>query len=180
MRPSSAKAKGRRLQQGVAARLLRAFPQLDETDVRSLGMGQHGEDIQLSTLARECMEGFSFECKNQERLNIFSALEQCVANAGAHEPAVVFHKNRSDTFVALRFEKFVQLISRSERQERRPHLLREALHTARRLESLLQSALPGPTDECEAATSQPLSSETSVVKPTTDRNAPTDALADHL
>lgn len=162
MRTSSAKAKGRRLQQDVAARLRRAFPQLDDTDVRSLGMGQHGEDIQLSTRARACIGGYSFECKNQERLNVFAALEQCAANAGDHEPVVVFHKNRSDTYVALRFDKFVQLISRPNRPDARRQALRAALLGAEQLQATLQALLTVEEDAALASDTDgiPTTSET--------------------
>ena len=86
MKPQAAKAKGRRLQQHVAKRLLETFPDLHADDVRSTGMGQGGEDVQLSAAARSRIGGYSFECKNVERLNIFGALEQCTTNCGGHEP----------------------------------------------------------------------------------------------
>lgn len=66
MRVQSAKAKGRRLQQLVAQRLLQAFPHLTDDDVRSIGMGQAGDDIQMSARAKEAIP-YGFECKNQVR-----------------------------------------------------------------------------------------------------------------
>ena len=79
MRPSSAKAKGRRLQQQVAADLCEAMG-LQEDDVRSCAMGANGEDVQLSVAAREKVP-WSIECKNQERLNLWSAFAQAESNA---------------------------------------------------------------------------------------------------
>ena len=53
MKPSSCKAKGRRLQQRVAQSIRDAFAGLAEEDVRSTSMGAGGEDVQLSSQARE-------------------------------------------------------------------------------------------------------------------------------
>ena len=109
MKTSSAKARGRRLQQRVASLLVESFTELQPDDIRSTGMGQSGEDIQLSPLARTKIP-YSFECKNQERLNIWSAIEQAEANASEYEPAIVFKRNRTKTYVAIRLEEFVELI----------------------------------------------------------------------
>ena len=109
MKTSSAKAKGRRLQQRVASLLVESFTELQPDDIRSTDMGQSGEDIQLSPLARTKIP-YSFECKNQERLNIWSAIEQAEANASEYEPAIVFKRNRTKTYVAIRLEEFVELI----------------------------------------------------------------------
>lgn len=66
MRPSSCKAKGRRLQQQIVADLYARFPALAEGDLRSTSMGCGGEDIQMSPAAREVIP-FSIEAKNQVR-----------------------------------------------------------------------------------------------------------------
>ena len=111
MKTQSAKAKGRRLQQEVRALLVESFHQLLPDDIRSTGMGQSGEDIQLSPLARQHIP-FSFECKNQEKLNIWQAINQAEDNAGGHDPAVVFKRNRTKTYVAIPFDTFVDLIKK--------------------------------------------------------------------
>ncbi len=111
MKTSSAKAKGRRLQQEVRALLVEAFHQLLPDDIRSTGMGQSGEDIQLSPLARQHIP-FSFECKNQEKLNIWQAISQAEDNAGGYDPAVVFKRNRTKTYVAIPLDTFVDLIKK--------------------------------------------------------------------
>ena len=110
MRTQSCKAKGRRLQQLIARDILDAFPHLEYDDVRSTSMGAHGEDVQLSPLARECVP-FSFEAKNQERLSIWAAIEQCVANAGAHEPCVVLKKNHSAVYAVVRWPTLLKLLA---------------------------------------------------------------------
>lgn len=55
MKTSSAKAKGRKLQQHVRDVLLEAFPTLEPDDVKSTSMGAQGEDVQLSPAARKLM-----------------------------------------------------------------------------------------------------------------------------
>jgi hypothetical protein len=75
VRPQSAKAKGRRLQQEVRDALLAAFPSLEPDDIRSTSMGASGEDLLLSPAARKLWP-FYTECKNVEALNVWKAFEQ--------------------------------------------------------------------------------------------------------
>lgn len=111
MRPQSAKAKGRRLQQLIASDLLHMFPQLEEDDIKSTSMGAGGEDVQLSASARRLIP-FSFEAKNQERLNVWSAVEQARANAPREtDPVVVMKKNNEKAHVVVSWDCFKRLIS---------------------------------------------------------------------
>ena len=113
MKPSSCKAKGRRLQQQIVADLRRAFAQLDEDDLRSTGMGQHGEDVQLSAAARRLIP-FSFEAKNVERVNLWQAWEQCATNcAAAHAPCVVLKRNHAAPLAVIEWTAFVDLLRRA-------------------------------------------------------------------
>ena len=73
-------------------------------------MGDSGEDILLSPENRKLFP-FSVECKNQEKLNIWSSLEQAETNSGNHIPIVIFKRNRSKTFKALEFEKLLELLN---------------------------------------------------------------------
>ena len=109
MKPRSAKNKGKRLQNKVRDLILEKFNQLEPDDVRSVTMGESGEDILLSPAARKLIP-YSFECKNQEKLNIWSSLEQAETNSGNHIPIVIFKRNRSKTYVALEFEKLLELL----------------------------------------------------------------------
>ena len=111
MKPQSAKAKGRNLQKWVRDLLLESFPQLEEDDVRSTSMGAGGEDLQLSPAARKLF-GFSIECKNQERLNVWDAYDQASANSGKHEPLLVMKKNRKKPLVVIDAETFIQIIKK--------------------------------------------------------------------
>jgi hypothetical protein len=110
MKPRSAKNKGKRLQNKVRDLILEKFNQLEPDDVRSVTMGESGEDILLSPAARKLFP-FSTECKNQEKLNIWSSLEQAETNSGKHIPIVIFKRNRSKTYVALEFEKLLELLN---------------------------------------------------------------------
>mgnify|MGYP001187986544 FL=1 len=110
MKPRSAKNKGKRLQNKVRDLILEKFNQLEPDDVRSVTMGESGEDILLSPAARKLFP-FSTECKNQEKLNIWSSLEQAETNSGNHIPIVIFKRNRSKTYVALEFEKLLELLN---------------------------------------------------------------------
>lgn len=112
MRPSSAKAKGRRLQQWVRDLLLKLAPSLQPDDIRSTSMGASGEDLLLSPAARQVYP-FSIECKNVERLNIYDALAQSESNARGATPIVVFKRNHSKVYVALEFEEFLRLTGRN-------------------------------------------------------------------
>ena len=110
MKTRSAKNKGKRLQNKVRDLILEKFTQLEEDDVRSTTMGDSGEDVLLSPAARKLFP-FSVECKNQEKLNIWSSLQQAEDNAGEHIPLVVFKRNRSKTYVAFELDKLMEILN---------------------------------------------------------------------
>lgn len=111
MRPQSAKAKGRRLQQEVRDAILGAFPSLEPDDVRSTSMGASGADVLLSPAARKLFP-FYVEAKNRETINIWKALEQADAGAlvTATAPLVVFRRNHSRTYAALPFDMLMRML----------------------------------------------------------------------
>ena len=109
MKTRSAKNKGKRLQNNVRDLLLETFTQLEPDDVRSTTMGESGEDIQLSPAARKLIP-FAFECKNQEKLNIWDSLNQAEENSGVYDPVLIFKRNRSKTYAVINIEKFIELI----------------------------------------------------------------------
>ena len=112
MKSRSAKNKGKRLQNNVRDLLLETFNQLEPDDIKSAIMGESGEDIKLSPAARRLIP-YSFECKNQEALNIWSSLEQAETNAGDYDPVLIFKRNRSKTYAVINIEKFIELINES-------------------------------------------------------------------
>ena len=106
----SAKAKGRKLQNLVRDELRAAFPELEEDDIKSQTMGMTGEDIVLSPSARKLIP-YSFECKNVERLQFWSAVKQAEANCKEGiTPAVIVKKNRRDPYIAIPFGCFMEII----------------------------------------------------------------------
>jgi|TARA_R100000030_G_scaffold48575_1_gene36624 hypothetical protein len=109
MKTRSAKNKGKRLQNSVRDILLETFTELEPDDIKSTTMGESGEDIQLSPAARKLIP-YAFECKNVEKLNIWSALEQAEANSEKGKPVLVFKRNRSKTYAVLQIEDFIELI----------------------------------------------------------------------
>ena len=113
MKPRSAKNKGKRLQNKIRDLILEKFDILEPDDVRSITMGDSGEDILLSPAARRLFP-FSVECKNQEKLNIWGALEQAEENSGDHTPLVIFKRNRTKTYAVLEFDKLLKLLNESE------------------------------------------------------------------
>ena len=112
MKPRSAKNKGKRLQNKIRDLILEKFDILEPDDVRSITMGDSGEDILLSPAARRLFP-FSVECKNQEKLNIWGALEQAEENSGDHTPLVIFKRNRTKTYAVLEFDKLLELLDES-------------------------------------------------------------------
>ena len=111
MKPRSAKNKGKRLQNKVRDLILEKFnSKLEPDDVRSITMGESGEDILLSPAARRVFP-FSVECKSQEKLSIWSSLEQAEDNSGDHIPLLIFKRNRSKTYAVLEFDELLKLLN---------------------------------------------------------------------
>lgn len=82
---------------------------LETNDIESQVMGMSGEDIVLSPAAKKAIR-YSFECKNQERLNLWKSLEQAESNCEDRNPVLVFKRNRSKVYIAVEFEHFLELI----------------------------------------------------------------------
>lgn len=115
MKTSSAKSKGRRLQQRIAEVIRKTFG-LSEEDVFSNPMGCQGEDVRLSDKARECFP-FSIESKNVEKINIWEALKQAEGENRKYKPLLVFSRNRSEDYCALKFSDFLLLLAQIKKQE---------------------------------------------------------------
>lgn len=107
MKPQSAKAKGRKLQQDTAKAILKRHPSLEPDDVRSTGMGQQGEDIQLSPAARKLIP-LSFECKSRANFAFYKDLDQAVSNCPKNcEPVLVAKANHRKPVVIIDMEYFL-------------------------------------------------------------------------
>lgn len=108
MKPSSAKAKGRKAAKEVKALMLEVFPELTADDVVVASSGQTGEDLILSARARRLLP-LSSECKNVEALNIWAALAQAESNCKEHTPVVFFRRNRSKLYAAIPAKELIIL-----------------------------------------------------------------------
>ena len=111
MRPQSAKAKGRRLQQQFRELLIEELG-IHPEDIESRSMGAGGEDLIMARAAREKFP-YSIECKNVEKLNVWEAYKQASENSKDYEPLVVMKKNNHKTLVVLNAESFVKLFKNS-------------------------------------------------------------------
>ena len=107
VKPSSAKAKGRLLQDWTRNQLITEL-QIHPEDVKTAVMGESGEDIKMARAAREKFP-MSIECKNVEKLNVWEAYEQAASNCGDYEPIVVMKKNRKKPLVVVDAEYFISL-----------------------------------------------------------------------
>lgn len=108
MLPSSAKQKGRLGQQIVRDLILKYFPALEADDVKSTGMGQPGEDIQLSPAARRLVP-FQIEVKNKATSQIHTYYDQAKTH-GDYEPLVVVKMDRKQPLAILDAEAFFKIL----------------------------------------------------------------------
>ena len=107
MKPQSAKAKGRRLQQQFRELLIEELG-INPEDIESRSMGAGGEDLIMARAARQKFP-YSIECKNVEKLNVWEAYKQAEENSKDYEPVVVMKKNNHKTLVVIDAEHFVKI-----------------------------------------------------------------------
>ena len=107
MKTSSAKAKGRKLQQWFRDCLIDVL-EIHEEDIESRSMGAGGEDLIMARAAREKFP-YSVECKNQEKINIWESYKQADSNSKVYEPVVVLKRNKHKPLVLVDAEYFVNL-----------------------------------------------------------------------
>lgn len=115
MKTSSAKAKGRRLQQQVRD-LLRTIGKprgLVAEDIESRGMGQNGVDLILSPAAKKVFN-LSIECKNVEKLNVITTFkEHHDKYVGDKSLKLLVHsRNNSATLVTMNLLDFLELLEK--------------------------------------------------------------------
>ena len=110
MKTSSAKAKGRKLQQWMRNLLIEKL-EVHPEDIESRSMGAGGEDLIMARAAREKFP-LSIECKNQEKVNVWESYKQAEENSGNYEPVVVIKRNKSKPLVVIDAEYFVSLFDK--------------------------------------------------------------------
>ena len=110
MKISSAKAKGRQLQQFVAGRILEMHPELTVDDVRSTPMGCNGSDVQLSAAAKEVFP-FEVECKRAEGWKkLYDVMDQASSHGVLNSIAVI-RSNRREPLVVMSWDDFERIIT---------------------------------------------------------------------
>tara|TARA_Y100000114_G_scaffold124533_1_gene120360 strand:- start:140 stop:484 length:345 start_codon:yes stop_codon:yes gene_type:complete len=104
----NANKKGKRFELQVAKYLSKEFSSEIRRTPNSGGLSIKGDIMATQGI----LSDFNWECKNQEKLNIWKALEQSANDCiGSHkQPLVVFTKNYEKDYVALRLEDFTQLL----------------------------------------------------------------------
>ena len=107
----SAKNKGYKLQKDVAKLLLEKFDTLEQRDIVSAPSSVSGEDLILSERARKLLP-VNFECKCQEALSVWAALEQVEKESKKLKtnPILVFKRNRTPTYTTIRLEFLIELL----------------------------------------------------------------------
>lgn len=111
MKTRSAKAKGRRLAVCVKEKLVELLG-FSEGDVFVRTSGDTGTDLFFSQNLTENFP-FDIECKNQEKLNIWSAIAQAEKNSKpGRVPLVCFSRNHSGVYVALALDDFLRVCKR--------------------------------------------------------------------
>ena len=110
MKTSSAKAKGRKLQQWMRNLLIEKL-EVHPEDIESRSMGAGGEDLIMARAAREKFP-MSIECKNQVKVNVWEAYKQAEDNSGKYEPVVIIKRNKSKPLVVIDAEYFVSLFNK--------------------------------------------------------------------
>ena len=111
MKPKSAKAKGRNFQQQIARGIATAHGLTygADEDCESRGMGQCGTDVRLSKRAKELFP-YSVECKCQERLSFWDAINQARTNVLQDTDwLLVVKRNRETPIAILDWEVFLEL-----------------------------------------------------------------------
>ena len=74
-------------------------------------MGAGGEDLIMSRAARKSFP-YSVECKNQEKINVWSSYEQASENSGKYTPIVVLKRNNVKPLVLIDAQDFIDIHKR--------------------------------------------------------------------
>jgi len=108
LKPQSAKAKGRRLQQWVAGKIseITGLPCGKDELIESREMGQSGTDVKLYGVASE-MFPFSVESKYCEKWSMFAWIKQAMTNKNKNTDwLLVCKRNRMKPVVVMDAEVF--------------------------------------------------------------------------
>ena len=108
---SSAKAKGRRLQQWVRNYLHSNLKGIEKDDVTSTPSGVNGPDIGLSPLARKLFP-WTVECKSRSSFSVYEALEQAERNLIKNtKPIAILKGDRKQPLALLYAEDLLEILT---------------------------------------------------------------------
>ena len=108
---SSAKAKGRRLQQWVRDYLHSNLEGIEKDDVTSTPGGVNGPDIGLSPLARKLFP-WTVECKSRSSFSVYEALEQAERNLIKNtKPIAILKGDRKQPLALLYAEDLLEILT---------------------------------------------------------------------
>ena len=109
IKTSSAKAKGRRLQQWVRDYLHTNLKGIEPDDVTSTPGGVNGPDIGLSPLARRLFP-WTVECKSRSSFAVYAALEQAENNLlDKTRPVAILKGDRKRPLALLYADDFMEM-----------------------------------------------------------------------
>ena len=109
IKPRSRKNKGARLQKKIAEYISKVvgIPVEKDGSIESRPMGLSGRDVILRGRAKELFIFHGIECKNTEKISIWSAIAQAEEHGG--KPIVFFKRNRSKIYATLEADDFFEL-----------------------------------------------------------------------
>ena len=108
---SSAKAKGRRLQQWVRDYLHSNLKGVEKDDITSTPGGVNGPDIGLSPLARKLFP-WTVECKSRSSFSVYEALEQAERNLIKNtKPVAILKGDRKQPLALLYAEDLLEILT---------------------------------------------------------------------
>jgi hypothetical protein len=107
MKTSSAKQKGRRLQQWVRDKMYQYCHNLRPGDVESTSMGAGGEDVKLSPHARDFFP-IQIECKSYAKFSVYDIYQQACSH-GTFEPVAIIKQNNSKPLAIVDADYFFRM-----------------------------------------------------------------------
>ena len=109
MKPEYTSRKGRKLQNFLRNKLLKAFPHLKENDIDVAKTGENGPDIKLSRIAKRLIP-YQFETKSQQRMKTIYSWHRQASKKTNLDGVVVMKSNGQDPLVVITLDLFLDLI----------------------------------------------------------------------
>lgn len=108
MLASSAKAKGRKLQQWVCDLIVGLSGSFKPDDARSASAGQNGEDCLLSPHVRKFLP-ITVECKSRKSFAVYKDYDQAQGHSNKYEPVLIIKGDRKKPLAVVDAEHYFKL-----------------------------------------------------------------------